>query len=283
MAAGDIACSPNDARFNGGRGTNTACTHGATSELLVAHRPAAVLPLGDNQYEIGALRSFQTSYDPTWGRLKAVSRPVAGNHEYLTPGAQGHFDYFNGVGVQNGPAGDRSRGYYSFDVGRWHLVAINSNCRFVHGCGAGSTQEKWLRADLESHKDGCVLAYWHHPRYSSGVHESFANMAPLWRALYDAGGEVVLSGHDHDYERFAPQDASGNADAERGIRQFVVGTGGSNLRGFDDRVANSEVSDSSTFGVLKLTLRPDSYDWEFLPAAGGSFTDAGSGSCHPAP
>jgi hypothetical protein len=245
-----------------------------TSDLLVSEQPARVLTLGDNQYEIGGLSRFLDSYDPTWGRVKAITRPSLGNHEYMTAGAAGHFDYFGAA------AGARDKGYYSFNVGQWHLIALNSNCSEAGGCSAGSPQETWLRNDLASHAQACTLAYWHHPRFSSGPHGNAASMQPIWQALYDGNAEIVLSGHDHDYERFAPQDASGAADPARGIREFVVGTGGKSHYSTSGPKPNSEVRNSSTFGVLKLALHAKSYDWKFTPEAGQTFTDAGSGSCH---
>jgi uncharacterized repeat protein (TIGR01451 family) len=209
--------------------------------------------------------------------VKPLIHPAVGNHEYLTAGAAGYFQYFGAA------AGDPTQGYYSFDIGSWHLIALNSNCSKVGGCGPGSPQETWLRRDLEAHPADCTLAYWHHPRFSSGEHGSFVSTQPLWQALYDAGTELVLSGHDHDYERFAPQTAAGVADAGRGIRQFVVGTGGRNRYALGPAIANSEARDATTFGVLELTLHPAGYDWRFVPEAGGGFADAGSASCHGGP
>jgi hypothetical protein len=201
-----------------------------------------------------------------------------GNHEYITPGAAGYFDYFNGVGNALGRAGDRSKGYYSYDVGAWHLIALNSNCSPVGGCGTGSPQERWLRADLAAHPKACTLAYWHHPRFSSGQYADNPALQPLWQALYDYRAEIVLNGHDHNYQRYALQDPAGRADAN-GIREFVVGTGGKNHYAADPPpVANREVADGQTYGVLKLTLHAQNYDWRFVPES-GSFTDSGSGSC----
>jgi len=274
-AAGDIACDPDDPGYNGGTGTSTRCRQRATSDLLVGAGLAAVLPLGDIQYDSASLSNINAVYDPTWGRVKSISRPVLGNHE---SGGTGYFDYFNGPGASDGPAGARGRGYYSFDVGSWHLVALNSNCARVP-CSAGSEQERWLRADLAAHPADCTLAYWHHPRYSSGHDGSNSFMQPLWAALYEADAEIVLSGHSHDYERFTPLDNDGRPDPARGIRQFVVGTGGAFFTGIGSRIANSEAAQNDTFGVLKLTLHSSSYDWQFTPA-GGLFADSGSGPCH---
>jgi hypothetical protein len=282
-AAGDIACDPDDPGYNGGAGTSDRCRQRATSDLLVGAGLAAVLPVGDIQ-DTASLSNIMAAYDPTWGRVKSISRPVLGNHE---SSGNGYFDYFNGRGAVSGPAGPRGKGWYSFDVGDWHLIALNSNCSrpedttHVVDCGVGSEQERWLRADLAAHPTSCTLAYWHHPRWSSGHDGSNAFMQPLWKALYEANAEIVLSGHSHDYERFAPLDANGNVDAARGIRQFVVGTGGIFFTGgLSTREAHSEVAQNDTFGVLKLTLHPTSYDWQFVPEAGRMFADSGSGSCH---
>jgi len=273
-AAGDIACDPADASYNGGAGNAAACRMKDTSDLLAGGGFAAVLLLGDNQYEDGALARYGASYDPTWGRVKAITRPIPGNHEYGTTGAAGYFAYFGAA------AGDPAKGYYSFDLGGWHLIALNSNCAAVGGCGAGSAEERWLAADLEAHAGTCTLAYWHHPRFSSGSHGDDPTFAPFWADLHAAGADLVLNGHDHDYERFAPQDESGAADPLAGIRELVVGTGGKNHTAFSTLRANSEARSAATFGVLALTLHPNGYDWTFLPAAGGSFTDSGSGVCH---
>jgi acid phosphatase type 7 len=233
-----------------------------------------VFTLGDNQYDSGTLDEFQQVYNPTWGRLIHRTFPVPGNHEYGTPGASGYFSYFGAR------AGDPLKGYYSFDVGAWHVVALNSECSSVGGCQPGSAQETWLRADLAAHPAACTLAYWHKPRFSSGgLHPSNAAFQPLWQALYDAQADVVLSGHAHDYERFAPQAPNGAPDDVRGIRQFVVGTGGRNLQVLGTLQPNSEVRQNTSFGVLKLVLHPTSYDWQFLPTAGGTFTDSGSRAC----
>ena len=269
MAAGDIACVP------GASVTATACRHRYTSDLLGAEPAlAAVLALGDLQYEDGLASEFvgAGAYHDTWGRYKAVTRPVPGNHEYHVAGAPGYFDYFGSA------AGTPGRGYYSFDVGSWHLVALNSEIETT----TGSAQERWLRADLAATASDCILAYWHRPRFGSGSHGSDADFTALWRALYDAKADVVLNGHDHDYERFAPQDPDGGADAE-GLREFVVGTGGASHEPFGSTIApNSEFRDGTAFGVLKLTLHGSSYDWAFVPESGPS-KDAGSTACHDSP
>jgi len=272
-AAGDIACDPGDSSFDGGVGTPTACRQRATSDILFNSNFAAVLPLGDNQYEDAALPKFWASYDPSWGRLQAIVRPVPGNHEYLTPRASGYFNYFGAT------AGDPSRGYYSYNVGSWHIIALNSECANVGGCGIGSPEEAWLRNDLAQNPAACTLAYWHEPRFSSGFHGDDGNFSTFWLDLYGAGADIVLNGHDHDYERFAPQDPSQLANPN-GIREFVVGTGGAEHEPSGVSQPNSEVFNNTDFGVLELTLHPNGYDWSFVPAAGSSFTDAGSGNCH---
>ena len=275
-AAGDIACAPTDPGYNGGNGTATRCRQRATSDLLVGAGLSAVLPLGDVQYPSPSAANLKAVYDPTWGRVKSISRPVLGNHDGA--GAS-YFDYFNGPSAADGPAGPRGRGYYSFDVGTWHVVALNSNCTSV-SCGSGSIQEKWLRADLAAHPTACTLAFWHHPRYSSGHDGSHVTLSAFWSDLYGAGAELVLSGHSHNYERFAPKDTAGKV-RPGGIRQFVVGTGGAFMTGLgSSRVAGSEVAQNNTFGVLKLSLQPASYEWRFVPIAGRNWTDSGSGQCH---
>jgi hypothetical protein len=262
LAAGDVtSCSSKGSK--------------ATGELI-SSRPGEVLALGDLAYPSGAADTFKHCYDPVWGSFKDRTHPTPGNHDYETAGAAGYFQYFGAA------AGDPAKGYYSYDLGSWHIVALNSNCAQIGGCDAGSPQEQWLRADLTAHTNACTLAYMHHPRYSSGPHGDNSAVQPLWQDLYDFNAELVLAGHDHDYERFAPQDANGMLDQNRGIREFVVGTGGVSEYEFGTPKPNSEIRKTATFGVLELILRPTGYDWSFLPAAGGSFTDSGSGTCHDA-
>jgi Ca2+-binding RTX toxin-like protein len=285
-AAGDIACDTSSEFFNGGLGTEGHCRQMKTSDLLVNAGFTAVLTAGDNQYHVGALSDFNASFDPSWGRVKPIIHPGVGDHEYATAGARGYFDYFNGPGAQTGPAGDRDRGYYSFDIGAWHLTALNSNCDSLdrgaaaNGCAAGSPQERWLRTDLATHPSSCTLAYFHEPRFNSGFRGSHAELQAFWEALYEASADVVLNGDAHDYERFAPQDPSGNLDAARGIREFVVGTGGAFYTGWSTVKPNSEVRRGDIFGVLAITLHPASYEWRFIPEAGEEFTDTGMGVCH---
>jgi acid phosphatase type 7 len=273
-AAGDISCDPGASAAARNRGFNNVCRERSTADLLVKGRYAAVLPLGDIQYENGELANFRDAYDPTWGRLKRITYPVPGNHEYGTSRATGYFTYFGAR------AGVPTKGYYSFDVGGWHLVALNSNCGAVGGCSQSSPQGRWLRADLAANPASCTLAYWHHPRFTSGLHGNDTRFDGFWRILYAANADVVLVGHDHHYERFAPQTPAARGDPKRGIREFVVGTGGRSHYPSATIRANSEVRNSNTFGVLALTLRANSYDWRFVPEAGKTFTDVGSGSCH---
>ncbi len=247
----------------------------ATAKLLDSI-PGTVFAAGDLAYPDGSEADFANCYDKTWGRFKARTRPAPGNHEVHTSGASAYFRYF-------GPsAGDPQKGYYSYDLGDWHVIVMNSDCSDVGGCNSGSQQEQWLRQDLKTHPALCTVAYWHHPLFSSGAkHGNDPEVKPLWQALYDAGAEIVINGHDHDYERFAPQNPDGKADPARGIREFVVGSGGKNThRKIGDPKPNSEARNADTFGVLELTLHPKGYDWEFIPEAGKTFRDSGSGVCH---
>ncbi|MCW2990632.1 MAG: Alkaline phosphatase [Solirubrobacterales bacterium] len=284
-AAGDIACSPTGASFNGGLGKPGLCAMGRTSDLLLQPDLAAVLVLGDEQYEQGQLDGFYASFGPSWGRLGPLLRPVPGNHEYRTPGAQGYYDYFNGSGVQRGRAGDRARGgYYSFDIGTWHLVALDSNCASIPGgCSTGSPQQQWLERDLRQHRSHCTLAFWHHPLYSSRASEEgrgSPEVRDLYRTLHAAGADVVLNGHQHFYERLAPQDPDGNLDRAHGLRTFVVGTGGKSLDQADFRDRNSQAFSADTYGVLELTLRPNGLDWHFRGAGPVAYFDSGRAPCH---
>ena len=281
-AAGDIACDPADPDFNGGSGQNDDCMQAATAGLLSQINPVAVLPLGDNQYYCGGYNAFVQSYNLSWGQFLSKTYPTVGNHEFLTSGgtdcqanASGYYGYYsNAAGV-----GSADELYYSYDIGAWHLIALNSNCSNVGGCSASSPQGKWLADDLAAHPALCSLAYWHIPLWSSGGRSS-PNMQSITQQLYDAGVDVVLTGHDHVYERFYPQNPQGQADFARGIRSFVVGTGGANHTSFVTTMPNSEVRNSSAYGVLKMTLHDSSYDWRYAPVAGQSFTDSGSQGCH---
>jgi hypothetical protein len=250
----------------------------ATAGLL-AGIDGTVATFGDNAYPRGTDADFAECYNPSWGLFKARTLPSPGNHEYETAGASGYFDYFGAA------AGDPNKGYYSYDLGSWHVVVLNSNCSFVvgGGCAAGSDQEQWLKADLAAHSNVCTLAYWHHPRFSSGIHGDESSVAPFWDDLYQAGAEVVLNGHDHSYDRFAPLNPSGQTDPAQGIRQFTVGTGGAELTEFKSINPTSEVQIAGMNGVLQMTLHSDGYDWKFITAPNGTEADTGSASCHGAP
>jgi len=265
-AAGDVACAPGEPR------TRFACHQLDTAALIARLDPDAVALLGDLQYETGSLADFQGSFDRTWGRFRDRMRPAVGNHEYGTPGAAGYFAYFGDR------AGQPDEGWYSYGLGSWRVVVLNANCGIV-GCRAGSPQQRWLAADLAAHPARCTLAYWHQPRFSSGLHGSDAALAPLWRTLQRGGADVALSGHDHDYERFAPQDADGRLDRARGIVQFVVGTGGKSH--YPILLAHrTSRAHASVFGVLRLTLGRGAYRWRFVAEPGVGFRDGGTARCH---
>ena len=263
-----------------GAGDIASCDDLAGAEAtakLIDKIPGTVFAVGDLAYPDGSDEQFANCYGPTWGRFKERTRPAPGNHEYHKGGgASAYARYFGAA------AGDPDKGYYSYDLGAWHIVVLNSECAEIGGCGPQSLQTQWLKQDLLRHVDGCKLALFHKPLFSSGgKHGNDPEVKPLWDALYAVGADVVINGHDHDYERFAPQDPSGHRDQNRGIREFVVGSGGKNShRKMGTPEANSEASNDDTFGVLKLTLHASSYDWEFVPEAGKSFKDAGTGPCH---
>ncbi len=249
VGAGDIAtCTNNDDE--------------ATAKLL-DNLPGTVFVAGDEAYPSGSAVDFQNCYNPTWGRHKSRTLPVPGNHEYNTSDASAYFSYFNNI-----PA------YYAYDLGSWRIYALNSETDI----SATSAEVQWLKADLAANPRQCVLAYWHEPRYSSGKHGNNAKVQALWSTLYNAGAELVLNGHDHDYERFTQMNASGNP-AKKGMREIVVGTGGAGLYKFARHLSTSQVRNSSTHGVLELTLNPTGYSWQFIPVAGKTFTDSGTTSC----
>jgi hypothetical protein len=246
---------------------------------LIDKIPGTVFAAGDLAYEHGNAAEFQNCYGPTWGRFKDRTRPTPGNHEYGEATASPYFRYF---GAQAGTPG---KGYYSYDLGAWHIVALNTNCLApgLGGCGAGSPQEAWLRQDLSQHPNACVIAYGHHALFSSGIFKSHAihpELRQLWRDLYAAHADLMLVGHEHSYERFAPQDPDGRIDLRNGIREIVVGTGGRSHDPLGFPIPNSEVRNADTFGVLKLTLSPHGYTWEFIPEEGKTFRDSGVGVCH---
>jgi hypothetical protein len=253
-----------------GAGDIGNCDAEATAAILDTI-PGTVFVAGDNAYPSGSAADYTNCYHPSWGRSKARTRPSAGNREYRTLGAAGYFDYF---GVQAGP------GYYSYDIGAWHIISLDSQHNYGVGIDPSTPQGIWLRADLAANNKRCIVAYWHYPRFSSGNTGSDDKMKTFWDALYAAGATIVISGHDHHYERFAPQAPDGTADPARGIRQFVVGTGGAALSKLRTPLPNSEVRNNTTHGVLKLTLSDGSYTWQFIPVAGETFTDSGSGTCH---
>jgi hypothetical protein len=233
-----------------------------------------VFAAGDTVYPDGSPTDYASCYEPSWGRHKSRTRPAPGNHEYHTPEAAGYFGYFGTA------AGVPGQGWYAYDLGAWRIYVLNSNCGEVGGCGEGSEQLAWLRADLAANPRTCTAAIWHAPLFTSGAHGGDETYRPFWKALWDNGAEIVLNGHDHDYERFAPMRPNGRWNGKLGIREFVVGTGGVGLRPFATVHPNSQVRNSRTHGVLKLTLHASSYDWAFIPVAGATFTDSGTKRCH---
>ena len=269
VGAGDIASCKNP---EGARAT----------AKLIEQIPGTVFAAGDLAYESGSPDEFEFCYGPTWGKFKDRTKPAMGNHEYGNPTAHGYFDYW---GAQAGP---RGKGYYSYELGDWHIVVLNTNCyvKGLGGCGPGSPEETWLKEDLRARPNACILAYGHHALYSSGLFKKHAvhpELKTLWQDLYASHADLVLAGHEHSYERFAPQDPDGNVDEKNGIREIVAGTGGRShdLLGF--AMPNSEVREWDTYGVLKLTLSKGKYTWEFIPEEGKTFRDSGSGTCHNQP
>ena len=255
-----------------GAGDISTCTNAGDTKTaaLIEDIAGTVFTAGDNAYPSGALGDFEDCYEPTWGAFSDRTRPSPGNHDYETLDALGYFAYFGSA------AGNQGEGWYAYDLGAWRVYALNSNCAPVGGCGKGSAQLQWLKADLAANPTRCIAAYWHHPLFSSGEHGNSPKVKPFWRALYAAGADVIINGHDHDYERFARQEPDGDRNTA-GIREFVVGTGGAERRSFANIKANSQIRDANTFGVLKLTLHATSYDFEFVPQAGKTFTDARTG------
>ena len=264
VAAGDIACDPEMVNTT----IEGLCDSDVTADLIVSLEPDAVLALGDIQYEHAELDHFERVYDRTWGRFKNLTYPTPGNHEYYTDSSD-YFAYFGAA------AGENQQGYYSLSLGNWQLISLNSNCSFV-ACGADSAQAQWLRETLNSSPQTCTLAFWHHPRYSSGEHGDTATLSELWEILDAHGVELLLSGHDHHYERFAAQDAFGQVKTN-GVRQFVVGTGGRSLYGVESVAANSEAVVDDSFGVLELSLNPETYSWRFVTPDG--MFDEGRAEC----
>jgi hypothetical protein len=246
-----------------------------TSDLLVG-QPGTIFTAGDNAYEDGSTANFRSCYGPTWGRvLDRTTLPAVGNHDWNTPGAGGYLAYFGSVAAPNGTT------WYSTDLGAWHVIVLDSNCAKVGGCSRSSPQGRWLAADLAAHDDvRCMLAIWHHPRFSSGEHGNDVDVGGFWEQLVAAHADLVINGHDHDYERFAPQNAAGQKDGKAGLREIVVGTGGASLRGFTSVAPNSELRVAGEWGVIRLTLHVANYDWEFLPVKDAPITDSGSTLCH---
>jgi calcineurin-like phosphoesterase family protein len=250
VGAGDISSCGND--------------NDAKTALLLSRVPGTVFTIGDNVYQSGTSRQFTTCYNPTWGKYKRRTMPVPGNHDYVTSGAAGYFNYFH-----------RAK-YYAYNRGAWRIYALNSEI----DTSTDSVQVRWLKADLARYPKKCVMAYWHRPRWSSGnIHGSDQNMQIIWAVLFDANAELVINGHEHNYERFAPMNESGQS-VTNGLREIVAGTGGESHYGFGRILSASQARNSNTYGVLKLTLHPTGYDWKFIPVAGSSYTDSGSTDCH---
>ena len=242
---------------------------------MLAKATGTIATLGDTVYSASTAQEYRECFDPSWGPIKSRIRPTLGNNEYNQPDAKTYFDYFGAA------AGPRGKGYYSYDIATWHVVVLNSNCAKVGGCDAGSPQGQWLAADLAAHPAKCTVAMWHYPVFSSGYHGSIPSGQDFWKILYDHGAEIVLSGHDHSYERFAPQTVAGKLDNARGIRQFVVGTGGKDFYKIGKPIGNSLVRNDTTAGALKLTLDSGAFTWQFVKAAGpGNLADTGTATCH---
>jgi hypothetical protein len=259
VGAGDIA---NCEMIGGARAT----------AALLDKIEGTIFTLGDHAYPSGSAKQLQDCYEPTWGRHKARTRPTPGNHDLVTDRGRPYFEYFGDN------AGPRGRGYYSYDLGAWHIVSLNGTAVLE----AGSPQATWLREDLASHASDCILAYWHMPLFSSGPHGGSPEMKEAWRILYDAGADVVVNSHDHVYERFVALNRNGEPDPDRGVRLFLVGTGGAGVYKLKKTARHSEVQNNTTYGVLKFTLSKGHYAWEFIPMAGQTFTDSGFAVCSPA-
>ena len=255
-----------------GAGDIASCASSGDEQTarLLDDIPGAVFTAGDNAYLSGRMRNPFPCYDASWGRHKSRTRPVPGNHEYEDHYVDAYFDYFGAA------AGERGKGYYSYDLGAWHIIALNT----MIDAGSSSPQGQWLRRDLARNRRFCTLAYFHHPRFSSGPHHTSKRAIDLWSTLAGAGVDVVISGHDHIYERFAPMTVNGDVYQKAGMREFIVGTGGASHYRIDRIARNSEVRNNNTYGVIKLTLHDRGYDWNFVPVRGARFSDAGTGKCH---
>ena len=286
-AAGDIACKPQGAYFDGSM--DRYCQFRETARAIRAEIAAGtvqeVFALGDTQYSSGTTYQYDNAYDDTWGTFVGATRPTPGNHEYLTANAAGYFEYF----APTTPEISSGHYYYSYDLGAWHVIVLDSNCKYLpgppsnpdNGCVVNSPQMDWLEKDLAADTATCTLAYWHHPVFSSAEAGYNPKTLPFWRALWAAGVDVVLNGHRHVYERFAPQAPDGTMDRQNGIVEFIAGTGGDDHGVLQASPAPNEVvRDNTSFGYLKLTLEASGYSYRFVPVGDGSFSDSGSRSCH---
>jgi hypothetical protein len=274
-SAGGSSGAPSDPVLVGAGDIGDCASSGdEETAKLIEGIAGTVFTAGDNAYPGGTAEQFSQCYNPSWGQFRTRTRPAAGNHDWVTKEASGYLGYF-------GPAATNGAGqtWYSYDLGQWHVVVLDADCALTGGCEAGSVQGRWLAADLAGSSARCTVAIWHQPRFSSGEHGNDAAVAPFWDALYAAGADLVINGHDHDYERFKPQTPTGQVDAARGIREFVVGTGGTPLRVFDQPKPNSDIRAAVSHGILKLTLHPTGYDWAFI-STNGMFSDSGSATCH---
>lgn len=272
-AVGDIACNPTSSAYRDGLGTATSCRHKYVADLLAGKDLAAFLALGDLQYEFGDAAAFNASYDRWFAPYYDITRPVPGNHEYKTPGASGYYSYYSSKDYAASP------GYYSYDLGDWHLVALNSNCAAIGGCGSTKPQFNWLKADLAANTDQCTLAYWHHPRFVSGEYSGVKNMSWAWNLLYNDNAEIILNGHEHSYQRFVPLSKTGTTGDPRGIVEFVSGSGGKSHYPEGTTDPRSAYRNTGDYGMLFLTLHAGSADYEWVTEA-GAVLDSGSITCH---
>jgi acid phosphatase type 7 len=271
IVTADIACNEGEKTYE--------CQHNNVARLASLLNPDAIIIPGDLQYPSGRYNDFLRYFDASFGKLKNKIYPVPGNHEYMTKNAAGYFDYFNGIDEISGRAGKRGEGYYSFDLGKWHIVGLNSNCWAVGGCEIGSKQVTWLINDLKNNKNQCIMAFMHHPLVSSGEHGNNPMVHDIWNILYKNNVSIVMSGHDHHYERFKKMNFEGNADT-RGIRLFIVGTGGKSLYAVKNQLPTSEVVANDDYGVLSVSLGDNTYEWNFIPTNAKGFKDSGKDTCN---
>jgi hypothetical protein len=274
---GAVASAPGSDPILVGAGAIAGCesSNDEATAALVAAVPGTVFTVGDNAFPSGSLQDFEDCYGPSWGAFLDRTRPAVGTHEYQTPGAAGYFDYFGNA------AGKPKKGYYAYNLGQWRIYVLNANCSQIGGCSRGSPQERWLRADLKAHPKACIGAYWQLARFSSGRFGDDSRVEAFWKDLYQYGAEFVINGHDHNYQRYAPMDPTGRSDPTGGIREFIVGTGGyGHTRVQPGPIPNREVANDQTYGVLRLMLHKDSYEWQFLATGDASFTDSGAEACH---